>query len=177
LSFEARDIPKERSHLDKSPGTSAGIPIAGDLRLSWTDGVLCASLSTATSHYEFIPALNFTNCIERGEHTWLHSTSVSPHGVSHSFQVLAPLNLLKHHRDEAGSGQSQIKSHLPGKIVSVHTSSGASVAAGELLVVLESMKMEHRIEAPLSGTVQMLSVSAGESVEAGRLLLTLEANA
>lgn len=180
-SFEALCVTESPSLIKECQSIPKTSPLSGELRLTWVQGMPHASVSTSTAQYKFIPALDFISCLERGEPTWLHSSSVQsasglPPSSAHSFQISAPLKRLKHHSEEAGSGVSQIKSHLPGKVVSVHTTSGAQVSAGELLVILESMKMEHRIEAPMPGTVQALSVSAGESVEAGRLLVTLEAS-
>jgi 3-methylcrotonyl-CoA carboxylase alpha subunit len=62
---------------------------------------------------------------------------------------------------------------MPGKIVGVSTAAGATVTERELLVVLEAMKMEHRIEAPAAGTVAAVHVATGDVVPAGALLVTL----
>jgi 3-methylcrotonyl-CoA carboxylase alpha subunit len=62
---------------------------------------------------------------------------------------------------------------MPGKIVSVSTIAGATVAERELLLVLEAMKMEHRIEAPLAGTVASVRVAPGDVVAAGTTLVTI----
>ena len=63
---------------------------------------------------------------------------------------------------------------MPGKVVSVHAVSGQTVKAGELLVVLEAMKMEHRITAGTDATVAEVRVVAGGQVEAGQILLVME---
>jgi 3-methylcrotonyl-CoA carboxylase alpha subunit len=63
---------------------------------------------------------------------------------------------------------------MPGKIVSVNAVAGTSVAERELLIVLEAMKMEHRIEAPSAGTVASVRVAAGDVVAAGTTLVTLQ---
>jgi biotin carboxyl carrier protein len=62
---------------------------------------------------------------------------------------------------------------MPGKIVSVAAAAGDAVAAGAPLVVLEAMKMEHRIEAPIAGTVERVAVAPGDVVAAGTVLLTI----
>ena len=51
---------------------------------------------------------------------------------------------------------------------------GDSVTAGQVLVVLEAMKMEHHISAPFDGAVTEVPISVGEQVENGALLLTIE---
>ena len=71
----------------------------------------------------------------------------------------------------AGSGT--VVAPMPGKIVSVRAVVGAPVAQRELLVVLEAMKMEHRIEAPAAGTVGDVRVAPGDVVAAGATLVTI----
>ncbi|MGP4025397.1 acetyl/propionyl/methylcrotonyl-CoA carboxylase subunit alpha [Actinomadura sp. 3N407] len=63
---------------------------------------------------------------------------------------------------------------MPGTVVRVETEQGAAVTEGQTLVVLEAMKMEHRIAAPASGTVAELNVSAGRQVESGAVLAVIE---
>ncbi len=63
---------------------------------------------------------------------------------------------------------------MPGKVIAVHVQDGERVVAGQLLLVLEAMKMEHRITAPEDGQVQELRVQQGEQVANGALLIVLE---
>jgi propionyl-CoA carboxylase alpha chain len=65
---------------------------------------------------------------------------------------------------------------MPGTVVRVETRQGADVAEGQTLVVLEAMKMEHRIAAPSAGTVAELTVAAGQQVESGAVLAVIEGN-
>ncbi|GAA2626216.1 biotin carboxylase N-terminal domain-containing protein [Actinomadura fulvescens] len=65
---------------------------------------------------------------------------------------------------------------MPGTVVRVETEPGAAVAEGQTLLVLEAMKMEHRIAAPAGGTVAELNVVAGQQVEAGALLAVIAAS-
>ena len=64
---------------------------------------------------------------------------------------------------------------MPGKIVSVNVEPGAQVEPRALLIVLEAMKMEHRIEAPVAGTVTEVRVQPGELVTGGATLVTIGA--
>ena len=73
----------------------------------------------------------------------------------------------------AGAGAIKVESPMPGKILSVKTSVGASVKKGDVLIILEAMKMENEIVAPQDGTVASINVSVGEQVEAGAVLATL----
>ena len=62
---------------------------------------------------------------------------------------------------------------MPGKILSVKASVGSSVKKGEVILILEAMKMENEVVAPSDGTVASINVSAGDAVEAGDVLATL----
>jgi propionyl-CoA carboxylase alpha chain len=63
---------------------------------------------------------------------------------------------------------------MPGQIIDVRARAGQHVEAGETLVVMEAMKMEHVISAPNSGTVSEVLVTMSQQVEGGTALLTLE---
>lgn len=63
---------------------------------------------------------------------------------------------------------------LPGTIVRVDVSVGDHVSAGDILVAIEAMKMEHEVRASHGGTVVSVAVSAGNQVESGRLLVVVE---
>jgi 3-methylcrotonyl-CoA carboxylase alpha subunit len=66
---------------------------------------------------------------------------------------------------------------LPGVVVAVKVAEGQTVAAGEVLMVIEAMKMEHAITAPHAGTVQTLHFAQGDRVSEGSALLELAAAA
>jgi 3-methylcrotonyl-CoA carboxylase alpha subunit len=75
----------------------------------------------------------------------------------------------------AGPSDGTILAPMPGKVIALHARAGDSVKAGDRLLVLEAMKMEHRLTAPFDGTVEAVQVTAGDQVSEGRLLLTLVA--
>lgn len=62
---------------------------------------------------------------------------------------------------------------LPGLVVAVTVEEGAPVARGEVVAVLEAMKLEHRITAPVTGQVAMVLVAPGEQVGPGQVLVQL----
>jgi propionyl-CoA carboxylase alpha chain len=66
---------------------------------------------------------------------------------------------------------------MPGKVTLVHVQPGQAVRAGETLLVLEAMKMEHSLKAPHDGVVVEVRVAAGDQVENGALLLVVEPTA
>jgi len=73
----------------------------------------------------------------------------------------------------AGAGAVKINAPMPGKILAVKVSNGAAVKKGDVVMVLEAMKMENEIVAPQDGTVASIDVNVGASVEAGVVLATL----
>jgi propionyl-CoA carboxylase alpha chain len=65
---------------------------------------------------------------------------------------------------------------MPGTVVRVAVETGAHVEAGQPLVAVEAMKMEHTISAPHAGVVSELRVGAGDQVDGGSVLVVLEAD-
>ena len=62
---------------------------------------------------------------------------------------------------------------MPGNILDVKVAPGAAVQAGDILVILEAMKMENEIVAPQDGTVASVAVSKGAVVNTGDLLVSM----
>jgi acetyl-CoA/propionyl-CoA carboxylase biotin carboxyl carrier protein len=73
-------------------------------------------------------------------------------------------------RDLHGAGAA-LEAPMPGSVLAVRVRDGDSVRAGDVLVVLESMKMELEVVAPAAGTVQGLAVAPGDRVTGGQLLV------
>ncbi|MCW2607573.1 MAG: acety-l/propionyl-CoA carboxylase subunit alpha [Frankiales bacterium] len=63
---------------------------------------------------------------------------------------------------------------MPGTVLRVDVAPGDAVAAGQVLLVLEAMKMEHAVRAPVAGTVAEVAVEAGRTVDAGSVLVVVE---
>ena len=70
-------------------------------------------------------------------------------------------------------GSGGFVARMPGKVIDLRVAVGDRVSAGDTLVVLEAMKMEHPMRAPEDGVVTEVRVSAGDQVEAGTLLLVV----
>jgi biotin carboxyl carrier protein len=70
-------------------------------------------------------------------------------------------------------GSVKVNSPMPGKILAAKASAGQAVKKGDVVLILEAMKMENEIVAPQDGTVASINVTSGQSVEAGTLLFTL----
>jgi acetyl/propionyl-CoA carboxylase alpha subunit len=78
---------------------------------------------------------------------------------------------------ELAEGRTPVRAPLIGTVLEWNFAVGDVVAAGAVLGVLESMKMEHVIEAPLGGTLSACHAEVGDVVSEGQLLLTLDASA
>lgn len=68
----------------------------------------------------------------------------------------------------------EVKSNLPGTIVSIAVKEGDHVSKGQLLLVHEAMKMQNRVLAPFSGTVKEIGVTTGEAIKKERLMVVIE---
>jgi len=71
------------------------------------------------------------------------------------------------------AGGTKINAPMPGVILDVKAAVGASVKKGDILLVLEAMKMENEIMAPADGTVGSVTVTPGQTVQSGQQLLTI----
>lgn len=73
----------------------------------------------------------------------------------------------------AGAGEA-INAPMPGNILKVNVAQGSAVKKGDVLMILEAMKMENEIMCPKDGTVTSVTVSAGTTVESGQVLCTVQ---
>lgn len=71
------------------------------------------------------------------------------------------------------TGGETVSSPMPGTILSVNVTNGATVKKGDVLMVLEAMKMENEIMSPCDGTVTSVNVSKGAAVETGAVLCVI----
>jgi propionyl-CoA carboxylase alpha chain len=94
-----------------------------------------------------------------GEVAWVDST---------------PLRELPRFRETAHDAHGSLVAPMPGAVVRVDVAAGDEVAAGQTLVVVDAMKMEHAIAAPKAARVTEVRVHEGEQVDGGRVLVVLE---
>ena len=71
------------------------------------------------------------------------------------------------------AGGNAVKAPLPGTITDIKVSVGQQVNAGDIVIVLEAMKMQNNIEAESAGTIKAINVNRGDSVMEGAVLLTI----
>jgi len=95
-------------------------------------------------------------------------------GKSYSVDVKeggVPETAVPSSKGEAATADAKsVKAPMPGSVVRITTQVGASVSAGDTLLVLEAMKMEVEVKAPVAGTVTSVGVSQGDQVTAGHVL-------
>lgn len=72
------------------------------------------------------------------------------------------------------AGGNTVTSPMPGTVLNIKVAAGQSVNAGDVLLILEAMKMENEINAPAAGTIDTVAVAAGQAVNAGDVLFTLK---
>ena len=79
-------------------------------------------------------------------------------------------------RKKKGRGKKSgtISSTIPGKIVSIAVEEGDIVAEGDVVMILEAMKMQNEIQAPLSGSVTAVNCKPGDSIEANSPLIVIQ---
>jgi 3-methylcrotonyl-CoA carboxylase alpha subunit len=98
------------------------------------------------------------------------SVTVFDRAEGHSFALPDPLAA----GAEAHHGGDEVRAPMPGLVKHLAAVAGAGVAKGDVLVVLEAMKMEHALTAPRDGVVAAVHVAPGAQVTDGTLLLALE---
>ena len=93
----------------------------------------------------------------------------------HTYRLVMADPLAAAETIEAPTGR--LTAPMPGRIAYLHVKPGQTVKHGEILLVLEAMKMEHSILAPRDGVVDAIGYSVGELVEEGVELLSLKTEA
>ena len=73
----------------------------------------------------------------------------------------------------AAAGSVEVTASVPGKVFKIEANTGATVKAGDPIVILEAMKMEIPVVAPEDGTVASINVAVGDAVESGDVLATM----
>jgi acetyl-CoA carboxylase biotin carboxyl carrier protein len=68
---------------------------------------------------------------------------------------------------------TSVTAHITGTVWKIEVKPGDSVEEGQIVVIIESMKMEMPVEAPSAGTVESVAVTEGQAVDEGAVLITL----
>ena len=102
---------------------------------------------------------------------------VNVNSNSYSVKISTQLDtLIKEMGFSVGSTKkaNDIKAPMPGLILNVNVKKNQEVKEGEILIILEAMKMENAIESPKDGIIKSIYVKSGETVEKGELMIELE---
>lgn len=94
--------------------------------------------------------------------------SAAPAAASAPAQAAAPVAAVP------AEGAETINAPMPGTILNIQVNAGDQVTKGQVLLVLEAMKMENEIMSPRDGVVAGVHVNKGDSVDSGKLLVSLQ---
>ncbi len=90
-------------------------------------------------------------------------------------RVLDPLHRAAEKAASANpAGPVEVKSPMPGKVVRALVAVGATVTAGQPVIVVEAMKMENELKAPRAGVVRELRATEGQAIDAGQTLVVFD---
>ncbi len=103
--------------------------------------------------------------VERSGSTWYVESSLGDTTLEEIARFPAPESLV---------AEGSLVAPMPGTVLSVSVAEGESVAAGQVLVTLEAMKMEHSLRAPGTGTVSEVRVQPGDQVGSGTVLIVVD---
>ncbi len=100
----------------------------------------------------------------------LDGSKATVNGKSYDVQVKEGVEETK--STQSGEGQ-EVKAALPGNVIRIEVSEGDEITEGDVLLVVEAMKMETEIKSPASGKILSIEVSAGDQVKTGQTLVTI----
>ena len=115
----------------------------------------------------------FEVLMERKDKFWI----VEIEGVSFNVKIDGGLSSPKESRRRTGNKRKvsgKISSSIPGKIVSLNVTLEDIVEQGQVIMILEAMKMQNEIQAPIAGKVVEINCQPGESIEANTPLIIIE---
>jgi biotin carboxyl carrier protein len=112
-----------------------------------------------------------------------YTVNVAPHqeglevwvGLDRHFISLTdPRDRASNSQKAGAAGPIELRAQMPGKIIKLLAEIGATVTAGQGLIVVEAMKMQNEVKAPKDGKLARIHVTEGSTVSAGDPLLTVE---
>lgn len=102
-------------------------------------------------------------------------------GIAYSFAVEWPMDDLRSEIAAAGGAPADVevsagavKAIMPGKVVRIDVQAGDEIQKGQVVAILEAMKMENELKAPISGAVKQIFVSPGANVERDQVIVDIE---
>ncbi len=158
---------------------SIGFQIGGnDIEISWRQGAAGEYAvnvfdSTVTSQMLSCSSVGARIAIDGIQRTFEITEAGDELYVHSSLGSLVIKRLPRHPIHQAASDQGSANSPMPGQVLKILVELGQRVSAGDPLVILEAMKMEHTMRAAVNGVVESILVSDGEVVGPGQLLVQI----
>ncbi len=162
-----------RYYIVNSEGKEVSFDMSGQKTSASSRQISVQGAAEVKKHF-YIKSIGGKDFISEDERSWEKLPAIS------SKDNLVYYNEgLKVYRGFKPSGLSSAKAgnlvtEMPGKVVKVLTTKGATVSEGDTLIILEAMKMENEIKADVAGIVQSINVEEGQTVESGHLLAEIE---
>ena len=109
----------------------------------------------------------------------MKNLTVTVNGVAYNVTVeentngAAPVAAAPAPAAPAAAGSVPVNAPMPGTILDIKVKAGAAVKAGDVVMILEAMKMENEISAPQDGTIASIDVRKGDTVNSGDVLYTM----
>ncbi len=128
---------------------------------SFSNGTVLASIEDGKIWLEVDGRKHLAHASKVGDVWWVHAL-----GHTMQFEVVEP-------GATGGDDEGGLVAPMPGKVLEVLVSQGQSVSAGDTLMIMEAMKMEHKIVAGHDGIVENIHFKTGDQVDQGAELLTL----
>ena len=148
-------------HEFKFAGDTVEVTVARDSQTWRLGDIECQIMADGRLKLNVHGVTKFAHSTKVGDVWWVHIDG-------HVFCI---------EKTEAGSNdddsQGGMVAPMPGRIIDVLVEQGQSVTAGDLLLVMEAMKMEHRIVANVDGVIGMLKLKPGDQVQQGDVLVQI----
>ena len=147
--------------------TVTGTPQAATVRIGEADPVLASAAALPDGLLLTVDGrtTRVLTAVD-GATTWVHVN-----GGAYAVIELPP----ERRGAAAGAADGDVRSPMPGAVIAVRASAGDEVAQGDVLLVVEAMKMEHALVAPFAGVLSELGVRVGDQVVVDQLLATVTA--
>ncbi|WP_421793696.1 acetyl-CoA carboxylase biotin carboxyl carrier protein subunit [Hydrocarboniphaga effusa] len=146
---------------------------SSDYRLHWNDLSLDIDLTSMADGRSFLSIAGQPHEVviaTRGDDVFVHFD-----GEAYELRYRHPLDRLA--AQSLGSAEDIVRAPMPGSVVALNVAAGDAVAKGQVLMVMESMKMETTIVAPRDGVIASVAFEKGQTFDRDALLLSLEPNA